>query len=77
MPNPKRKHTRSRRNSRRAQNWKLDRVGQSPCPNPDCKRLRRPHVVCPHCGFYNGRIAVPPKHKKEKAGAGGEGEAQS
>ena len=26
MPNPKRKHTRSRRDSRRSANWKLDAV---------------------------------------------------
>ena len=75
MPNPKRKHTRSRRDSRRAQNWKLDRVAASPCPNPDCRRMRRPHTVCPNCGFYNGKIAVAPKQKKEKAGEGPEKEA--
>lgn len=75
MPNPKRKHTRSRRNSRRAQNWRLQRAAMSPCSNPECGRLRRPHAVCPHCGFYNGRLAVPPKRKKDKA-ASGEGETK-
>ncbi|OGR84016.1 MAG: 50S ribosomal protein L32 [Elusimicrobia bacterium RIFCSPHIGHO2_02_FULL_57_9] len=71
MPNPKRRHTRSRRDSRRSQNWKLDRLSMSPCANPDCGRLRPPHTVCPHCGFYNGKIAVVPK-RKEKTGEGGE-----
>jgi len=74
MPNPKRKHTRSRRDSRRAQNWRLEGVSLSPCPNPACGRLRRPHAVCPHCGAYNGRIVVPPKQKKAKAGEAAEGE---
>ncbi len=66
MPNPKRKHTRSRRDSRRSQNWKLDRPALVPCSNPECRRLRPPHVVCPHCGFYGGKIAITPKQKKEK-----------
>ena len=70
MPNPKRKFTRSRRDSRRAANWKLERPSLTPCQNPDCRRLRRDHVVCPHCGFYNGRIAIAPKTKKEKATEG-------
>ncbi len=33
MANPKRKHTKSRRDSRRAQNWKLKAAGQSKCSN--------------------------------------------
>ena len=70
MPNPKRKHTRSRRDSRRAANWKLDRPSLTPCPNPECGRLRRDHMVCPHCGFYDGRLAVAPKQKKGKAAEG-------
>ncbi|HAM35885.1 MAG TPA: 50S ribosomal protein L32 [Elusimicrobia bacterium] len=74
MPNPKRKHTRSRRDSRRAQNWRLDAVTSSACPN--CKTLRRPHMVCPNCGFYNGKLAVAPKQKKEKASQGEGGQQQ-
>jgi large subunit ribosomal protein L32 len=72
MPNPKRKHTRSRRDSRRAQNWRLDHITASACPN--CKNLRAPHAVCPSCGWYNGKLAVAPRKKKEKA-AEGEGGA--
>ena len=71
MPNPKRKHTRSRRDSRRAQNWKLDAISSSNCPN--CKGVRPPHRVCPHCGFYNGKIVNPPK-QKQKAGENEGGE---
>ena len=72
MPNPKRKHTRSRRDSRRAQNWRLDNPATNACPQ--CRNLRPPHAVCPHCGFYNGKLVAPPKKKKEKA-AEGEGGA--
>ena len=69
MPNPKRKHTRSRRDSRRSQNWKLEALSASGCSN--CGGLRPPHTVCPHCGFYNGKLVVAPKQKKDKAGEEG------
>jgi large subunit ribosomal protein L32 len=72
MPNPKRKHTRSRRDSRRSQNWKLETLSLASCSN--CKGLRRPHTVCPHCGFYGGKLISAPKQKKQKAGEGEGGE---
>ena len=64
MPHPKRRHTRSRRDSRRSQNWKLSAVNLSSCPQ--CGALRRPHHVCPFCGFYRDRVVVPVKGEKEK-----------
>jgi large subunit ribosomal protein L32 len=75
MPNPKRKHTRSRRDSRRSQNWKLEALSSSACQNPECGKIRPPHTVCPHCGWYNGRVAVTPKADKKKA-QGGDQEQQ-
>jgi large subunit ribosomal protein L32 len=72
MPNPKRKHTRSRRDSRRSQNWRLDRTTAGACPN--CKNLKPAHTVCPNCGWYNGKLVIAQK-KKEKA-AEGEGGQQ-
>jgi large subunit ribosomal protein L32 len=66
MPNPKRKHTRSRRDSRRASNWRLDLGTASACPH--CKRARASHQVCPHCGFYGAELVIPKKEKKSKAG---------
>lgn len=69
MPNPKRKHTRSRRDSRRSANWKLELGGISACGN--CGKTRAPHRVCPHCGFYAGELVLPKKEKKSKKGGGG------
>lgn len=70
MPNPKRKHTRSRRDSRRASNWKLELGGSSACKQ--CGSLHAPHRVCSNCGFYNGVLVAPKKEKKSKGKEGGE-----
>ena len=64
MPNPKHKHSRSRRDSRRASNWKLEPSAMSGCSH--CGKLRPPHRVCPHCGFYNGVLVLPKKEKRPK-----------
>ncbi len=77
MPNPKHKHTRSRRDSRRSQNWKLERPSLSPCPNPECKKVRPSHTVCPHCGFYKGKPVILPKAEKSKGTPQGEGESEA
>ncbi|MGD1076041.1 MAG: 50S ribosomal protein L32 [Thermodesulfovibrionales bacterium] len=52
MANPTHRHTRTRRDKRRA-NWK----GQMPVLGvcPECKELKEPHRVCLSCGSYNGR----------------------
>jgi large subunit ribosomal protein L32 len=65
MPQPKRRHTRSRRDSRRSANWKLETSGMSKCSNPACGKMRPPHTICPHCGFYNGQLVLAPKMKKK------------
>ena len=51
MANPTHRHSKARRDKRRA-NWK----GQSPNLNqcPECKEVKEPHRVCPNCGSYNG-----------------------
>ena len=72
MPNPKRKHTRSRRDSRRSANWKLDPLSLSTCSNPACGKLVRPHTVCHECGWYGGKLVLAPKTKKAKRGEGGQ-----
>ncbi len=58
MPHPKRRHSRSRRNMRRAHDG-LAPPGMSVCP--DCQDLVRPHVVCPLCGYYKGRKVIQVK----------------
>ena len=52
MANPTHRHTRTRRDKRRA-NWKgrLPHLGLC----PDCNELKLPFKVCHHCGTYNGR----------------------
>ena len=47
--------TRSRRNMRRAHDA-LVAANPNECPN--CGELKRPHHVCPSCGFYNDREVV-------------------
>jgi large subunit ribosomal protein L32 len=52
MAVPKRKKSRSRTASRRAQ-WKLGMPAKAECPQ--CHSPKLPHRACPHCGTYNGR----------------------
>lgn len=51
MPNPKRRHSKSRRDKRRTHDA-LQRHTLSQCSN--CHQPKPPHLVCPHCGFYKG-----------------------
>lgn len=55
MPNPKRRHSKSRSRKRRTHDA-LDRTNLSSCANCGSKKL--PHRVCPQCGFYAGRNVV-------------------
>lgn len=61
MPNPKRKHSKSRTGKRRAHD-SLARPAVGNCPN--CGEPRQPHRVCPKCGFYRGRVALEMKEKE-------------
>ncbi len=53
MAVPKRRTSRSKRDSRRASAYKLPRVTISTCPN--CDEPKLPHRVCRSCGHYGGR----------------------
>ena len=64
MPNPKRKHTPHRRDSRRSANSKIEALNSNICSN--CGAPKLPHRVCPSCGFYDGKLIVPKKAKKSK-----------
>ncbi len=52
MPNPKRRHSKTRTAKRRTHDA-LKPIGTSECPQ--CHELKLPHVVCRNCGYYRGR----------------------
>ena len=62
MPSPKSKHSKSRRDKRRA-NWKLTVPGLVECPQ--CHAMKLPHHVCPVCGFYKGRSVIQAKTEEQ------------
>jgi large subunit ribosomal protein L32 len=55
MPNPKHRHSKARRDKRRAHDA-LQQPGSSVCP--DCGEVKLPHRACKHCGSYRGREIV-------------------
>ncbi len=55
MAVPKQKQSHSRTTKRRSQH-KIESPAVNECPS--CRRPRRPHRVCPHCGTYAGRTVV-------------------
>ncbi len=55
MANPTHRHTRARRDKRRA-NCKLTAPDIITCP--DCQEPRLSHRVCPSCGTYNGKKII-------------------
>lgn len=55
MAVPKRKMSKARRDSRRA-NWKLEAPNLIECPK--CHEKKMPHRLCPECGDYNGREVI-------------------
>ena len=62
-PLPKRRHS-SARQSKRTRALKVSQVTLVSCSH--CKALRKPHQVCPGCGYYNGKVVVVKKEKKKK-----------
>ena len=55
MAVPKKKKSKAKRDSRRA-NWKL--AAPRPIDCPQCTEPMLPHRVCPKCGYYKGREVV-------------------
>ena len=55
MPNPKRRHSKARRDRRRTHDALRPR-SLSTCP--ECHERKLPHRVCPHCGKYRGRTVI-------------------
>ena len=64
MANPKRKHSKARRDKRRSANSKMYSSSLSICSN--CKKPVMPHRVCPFCGYYKGKPVVMVETVKEK-----------
>ena len=56
MGNPARKTYRAKRDSRRAQTFKLSLPGIVECPQ--CHEMKMAHRVCMNCGFYKGKEVV-------------------
>src|SRR5947207_8037288 len=74
MPLPKRRHSKTRGRKRRT-HYKLAAPTRSLCPQ--CREVKLPHRVGPHCGYYKGRerVAVEGDELPALAGAGVRGEA--
>jgi len=53
---PKRRHTSSRRDMRRANHDKVTPPNVVPCSN--CSAPSLPHRVCPACGYYGGKAVA-------------------
>jgi len=58
MPNPKRRHSKARRDKRRSHDA-LEQPAISVCPN--CGEVKLPHRACAHCGTYRGRQVIEGK----------------
>ena len=58
MPNPKRRHSKARRDKRRSHDA-LERPATSICDN--CGEAKMPHRACPKCGHYRGRQVIEGK----------------
>ena len=52
MPNPKRRHSKTRTAKRRTHDT-LTPAATNTCPQ--CQEPKAPHRICPHCGFYRAR----------------------
>lgn len=66
MAVPKGKVSKARRNSRKA-NWKMAAPSLVECPH--CHELKKPHVVCKKCGYYDGEQKVITEKKKKEENA--------
>ena len=63
MAHPKRKHSKTRRDKKRA-NTKLTGPAISVCPS--CHQPKEPHRVCLHCGMYKETKYIQKKEKVKK-----------
>lgn len=62
MAVPKRRKSKSKVRTKRSHHA-IGKPNLVPCTN--CGSFILSHRVCPACGFYNGKLEVAPKVKKE------------
>ena len=62
-PHPKRKHSKARRDRRRAHDALL---GHNLVACSNCGSMRLPHTACPNCGHYQGREIFEVSKEKKK-----------
>jgi large subunit ribosomal protein L32 len=55
MPNPRERHSTTRRDKRRT-HYKATAPSTGACPN--CGATKLNHVACSECGYYNGRKII-------------------
>jgi large subunit ribosomal protein L32 len=66
MSVPKQRHTKGRRDRRRA-NIKIKSKNLVKCSH--CSKMIEKHRVCPNCGYYKGKKVIEIKIKKKKGEA--------
>jgi large subunit ribosomal protein L32 len=68
MAHPKRRHSNTRTRKRRSHDF-IKPKSVSKCAN--CGATKKPHRICPECGFYAGRqvmtLKVKSKDKKKSS----------
>ncbi len=60
MALPKRRHSKTRRDKRRAQ-WKASTPTVTECSN--CGQPKEPHRACTSCGYYKNRSVFLPRQE--------------
>jgi len=58
MAVPRSRISKSKKRSRSAHSA-LKAKGVSTCTN--CQKTKRPHTICPYCGFYAKRVVISQK----------------
>ena len=64
MAVPKRKVSKSRRDKRRASNFRISVPSVVDCPH--CHEKKIAHRVCKNCGYYDGEQVVNMEKKENK-----------
>ena len=67
MAVPKRKVSKAKRDSRRANTWKASVPGMAECPQ--CHELKLSHRVCKNCGYYDGKKIIEVEKTAQEAKA--------